>query len=222
MEFWIARDKYGLWLLETKPYIDNDMFTCDGNVYRIDSDLFPEVTFENSPKRIELKLMEKNNGIRNFTIIDTIEQLSCNHVIGVADNQMLIYKDELQNPSALDKKFNTVDRFSWQPFVYCPRCGAKVEWVKKRNNMKRLDEIRYKAETLYDTKNLGGSEAIKYCNGARDGFIFGANWADTNPNIELIKKICNIVIEHKPNKDMSDFEMYQFCAFVKSKLYENK
>lgn len=131
MEFWIARDKYGLWLLETKPYIDNDMFTCDGNVYRIDSDLFPEVTFENSPKRIELKLMGKNNGIRNFTIIDTIEQLSCNHVIGVADNQMLIYKDELQNPSALNKKFNAVDRFFWQPFVYCPRCGAKVEWVKK-------------------------------------------------------------------------------------------
>jgi hypothetical protein len=57
MKFWIARDKYGLWLLETKPYIRNDMFTCDGNVYRIDDDLFPEVTFKNSPQEIELKLV---------------------------------------------------------------------------------------------------------------------------------------------------------------------
>lgn len=40
MKLWVARDKYGLWLLETNPYIDNDMFTCDGSVYRIDNDLF--------------------------------------------------------------------------------------------------------------------------------------------------------------------------------------
>ena len=59
MKLWIARDKYGLWLLETQPYINNDMFTCDGSIYRIDSDLFPEVTFENSPQEIELKLVKK-------------------------------------------------------------------------------------------------------------------------------------------------------------------
>ena len=59
MKLWIARDRYGLWLLETNPYINNDMFTCDGNVYRIDDDLFPEVTFENSPMQVELKLVEK-------------------------------------------------------------------------------------------------------------------------------------------------------------------
>jgi hypothetical protein len=59
MKMWIARDKYGLWLLETKPYINNDMFTCDGNIYRIDSDLFSEVNFENSPQEVEIKLIEK-------------------------------------------------------------------------------------------------------------------------------------------------------------------
>ena len=59
MKLWIARDKYGLWLLETKPYIDNDMFTCEGNVYNIDSELFPEVTFENSPQEVELKLVNQ-------------------------------------------------------------------------------------------------------------------------------------------------------------------
>lgn len=88
--------------------------------------------------------------------------------------------------------------------------------------MKRLEEIRHKAESLYDTSNLGGSESIKYCNNAREGFVVGANWADKNPSTELIKKICNIIIEHKPNKDISEFEMYQFYEFIKSKLYENK
>lgn len=58
MKLWIARDKYGLWLLETKPYIDNDMFTCDGSVYCIDNDLFPEITFGSSPQEIELKILK--------------------------------------------------------------------------------------------------------------------------------------------------------------------
>lgn len=59
MKCWIARDKYGLWLLETQPYINNDMFTCDGSIYRIDSDLFSEVTFENSPQEVEIKLVNE-------------------------------------------------------------------------------------------------------------------------------------------------------------------
>lgn len=88
--------------------------------------------------------------------------------------------------------------------------------------MKRLDKIRQKAEELYDTKNLGGSESIIYCDGGRDGFILGASWADTNPSTELIKKVANLIVEHKPNKDMSEFEIYQFCEFIKSKLYEKK
>lgn len=87
--------------------------------------------------------------------------------------------------------------------------------------MKRLDEIRSKAETLYNTTGLGDSESIKYRNGARDGFLVGAVWADTYPSFELIKKICNIVIENKPNKNISEFEMHQFCEFIKSKLYED-
>lgn len=57
MKLWIARDKYGLWLLETKPYIYDDMFTCDGRVYRMCDDLFTEVTFENSPRQIKIELL---------------------------------------------------------------------------------------------------------------------------------------------------------------------
>lgn len=58
MKLWIARDKYGLWLLTTKPYIDDDMFTCDGNIYCIDCDLFPEITFENSPQEVKIELIK--------------------------------------------------------------------------------------------------------------------------------------------------------------------
>ena len=60
MEFWIARDSYGLWLFLRKPtkYLSNGdkCFNKDGNTrYLIDSQLFPEITFENSPKKIKLK-----------------------------------------------------------------------------------------------------------------------------------------------------------------------
>lgn len=57
MELWIARDRYGLFLFETEPYIENDMFTCAGELYRIDEDLFPEVTFKNSPQKSKIELI---------------------------------------------------------------------------------------------------------------------------------------------------------------------
>lgn len=61
MKFWVARDDYGLWLfvnklVKTILYGDK-YFIKRGNIrYSIDSNLFPEVTFENSPQEIELKL----------------------------------------------------------------------------------------------------------------------------------------------------------------------
>lgn len=63
MKLWIARDSYGLWLFKGKPikYISNGdkCFNKSGNTrYLIDSQLFPGVTFENSPQEIELKLVE--------------------------------------------------------------------------------------------------------------------------------------------------------------------
>ena len=64
MNLWIARDEDGdLWLynrrLEKKfggfiPKDDN----CD--IMAIDNDLFPEVTFENSPQLVEIKLIEND------------------------------------------------------------------------------------------------------------------------------------------------------------------
>ena len=64
MKLWVARDSYGLWLFIDKPtktICNGDKyFVKHENVrYSIDSKLFPEITFENSPVQIELKLIEK-------------------------------------------------------------------------------------------------------------------------------------------------------------------
>lgn len=66
MKMWIARDYDGaLWLYDRKPIIDDlgCMFVNDGadicKASELHGDLFPEVTFENSPMEVELKLIEK-------------------------------------------------------------------------------------------------------------------------------------------------------------------
>ena len=63
-KFWIARDSYGLWLFIQKPtkYLSNGdkCFSKLNNIrYLIDSQLFPEITFENSPQQIEIKLIKE-------------------------------------------------------------------------------------------------------------------------------------------------------------------
>lgn len=61
MKLWIARDKDGyLYLYDKKPIQEKDYF--DSNTkgqYNtlLHSSYFPEVTFENSPKEVELKLV---------------------------------------------------------------------------------------------------------------------------------------------------------------------
>lgn len=60
MKLWIARDTDGiLCLFEAKPFLDpyND-WDSDDNYFMIDENQFPEVTFENSPQEVELKLVE--------------------------------------------------------------------------------------------------------------------------------------------------------------------
>ncbi len=60
MKMWIARDLFGgLYLYPNKP-IKRVEYNCwDGeDWYKINRDLFPEVTFENSPMEVELKLIE--------------------------------------------------------------------------------------------------------------------------------------------------------------------
>lgn len=64
MKLWIARDSYGLWLFRRKPtgYIFNGdkCFNKSLNTrYSIDSQLFPKVTFENSPQQVEIKIVKE-------------------------------------------------------------------------------------------------------------------------------------------------------------------
>ena len=56
-ELWIARDKdNSLFLYDNKPIRENDDFSCHGNYYEIDSNLFTGVTWENSPRKIKIEL----------------------------------------------------------------------------------------------------------------------------------------------------------------------
>lgn len=64
MKFFIARDKDGmLYLYEDEPklaYSNAHYFDApNGECYDLPIGLFPEVTFENSPMKIELKLVNE-------------------------------------------------------------------------------------------------------------------------------------------------------------------
>ena len=69
MKFWIARDSNGeLWIYDHKPLKNKDIFESDLNLEKciaseLPSLLFPEVTFWNSPREVEIKLV--NDGISN-------------------------------------------------------------------------------------------------------------------------------------------------------------
>lgn len=65
MKLWIARDEDGeLYIFENKPSLVSDMFqnnpSEDYNWFEeIPDHWFPEVTFENSPQEVELKLVNE-------------------------------------------------------------------------------------------------------------------------------------------------------------------
>ena len=59
MKLWVTRDKDGILIIHFyEPIIDG--FGWVSLDYRvINEDMFPEVTFENSPQQVELKLVKK-------------------------------------------------------------------------------------------------------------------------------------------------------------------
>ena len=62
MKMWICRDKIGVRLtLYSEPPIWIESFGawCKGYVSDLPIEEYPEVTFENSPQEVELKLIEK-------------------------------------------------------------------------------------------------------------------------------------------------------------------
>lgn len=75
VKLWIARDKdNSLFIYNNKPVIhkeyesfDVDLNNNDSNIFyfdrviQINSELFPEVTYENSPQQVELKLIKNDS-----------------------------------------------------------------------------------------------------------------------------------------------------------------
>ena len=64
MKMWIARNSDGtLVIFQEMPNLSNDMgsrwWWSNDDCMALNKDSFPEVTFENSPMEVELKLIEK-------------------------------------------------------------------------------------------------------------------------------------------------------------------
>ena len=61
LSVWIARDKNGeLYLYKSEPWRNGLCFDCDEIlILSMDEDMYPEITWENSPKEFELKAVEK-------------------------------------------------------------------------------------------------------------------------------------------------------------------
>lgn len=62
MKLWVARDKQNyLGLYYKKPTLGEHSFSqwCGGFLEYLDNSEFPEVTFENSPQQVEIKLIKK-------------------------------------------------------------------------------------------------------------------------------------------------------------------
>ena len=60
MELWIGRDRAGiLKLYDNKPKVDKrkQEIMSIGGYYEININLFPEVTFENSPQKVKISLI---------------------------------------------------------------------------------------------------------------------------------------------------------------------
>lgn len=60
MKLWIARNKGGMIALHyCKPQLYASCDWCSGRTMWLDSNQFPEVTFENSPQQVEIKLIKE-------------------------------------------------------------------------------------------------------------------------------------------------------------------
>ena len=63
MKLWVARDLDGfLNLYINKPSLDSDdnvYYVMENDYLNIDKNMFPEVTFENSPQLVEIKLVKE-------------------------------------------------------------------------------------------------------------------------------------------------------------------
>lgn len=95
MKLWIARDIDGyLNLYINKPSLDsndNMYYVVEDDYLNIDKDLFPEVTFENSPQQVELKLITDKTGVCFEPIKPKYptSYAECCRVLGISDGEFM-------------------------------------------------------------------------------------------------------------------------------------
>ena len=63
MKLWIAREGWGgLYVFGVKPFYDEDYDKWESPIsrlsFQVNDEEFPEITFENSPQEVELKLVK--------------------------------------------------------------------------------------------------------------------------------------------------------------------
>lgn len=63
MKLWIAREEWGgLYVFGIRPFYSEDYDKWESPIsglsFQVNDESFPEVTFENSPREVELKLVE--------------------------------------------------------------------------------------------------------------------------------------------------------------------
>ena len=87
MKLWIARDKDGLiYLYMKKPYLITHYFDSKHLIGEIDKDLFPEITFDNSPQEVKITL--PTTGLdrgRKDSIIRALKKLEKDYMLNYAE-----------------------------------------------------------------------------------------------------------------------------------------
>lgn len=64
MKLWIAREGWGgLYVFGVRPFYDEDYDKWESPIsglsFQVNDEYFPEVTFENSPQEVEIKLVNE-------------------------------------------------------------------------------------------------------------------------------------------------------------------
>ena len=70
MDFWIARNKDGELFIHNEEPIrmicEKDYVFAGGNALYVDKKLYPQVTFENSPQRVQLIIQKERKQLTLF------------------------------------------------------------------------------------------------------------------------------------------------------------
>lgn len=85
--FWIARNRdetdEGLFIFKKKPYELNDSGIWDSNdkAFLVPDELFPDLTFDNSPQKVEIKIIDDENEIATYNDTHNMSQEQIQEIV---------------------------------------------------------------------------------------------------------------------------------------------